>query len=52
MNQDMTINQLAHITGKSRKEVIEALRAMSSVPEVQKAIRRNMNDQKARKHPY
>ena len=49
MNQDMMINQLAYFTGKSRKEVIGALRAMSSMPEVQKAIRRKGNDQKARK---
>ena len=48
MNQDMIINQLAHATGKSRKEVIEALRAIGSMPEVQKIIRRNRNDQKAR----
>jgi len=52
MNQDMIINQLAHAVGKSRKEVIQALRAMSSMPEVQKVIRRNRNDQKARKHPH
>ena len=52
MNQDMMINQLAHITGKSRKEVIGVLRAMSSMPEVQKAIRRKGNDQKAGKKPY
>lgn len=52
MNQDMIINQLAHISGKSRKEVIQALRAMSSMPEVQKTIRRNRNDQKTGKKPY
>ena len=49
MNNDMMINQLAHITGKSRKEVIEAFRTMSSMPDVQKIIRRNRNDQKAGK---
>ena len=49
MNQDMMINQLAYFTGKSRKEIIGALRAMSSMPEIQKAIRRKINDQKAGK---
>ena len=52
MNQDAVINRLAHITGKSRKDVIQALRAMSSMPEVQKAIRRNKNDQKAGKDTH
>ena len=50
MNQDMIINRLAHISGKSRKEVIQALRAMSSMPEVQKAIRSKKDDQKAGKY--
>jgi hypothetical protein len=50
MNNDTLINKLAHTTGKSRKEVIQALRAMSSIPEVQKAIRKNKNDQKAGKY--
>jgi hypothetical protein len=50
MNQDMMINKLAHISGKSRKEVIQVLRAMSSIPDVQKAIRRKKNDQKAGKY--
>jgi hypothetical protein len=52
MKMDAVINQLAHITGKSRKEIIGALRAMSSMPEVQKAIRRKGNDQKARKNTH
>ena len=52
MNQDMMINRLAHITGKSRKEVIEALRTISSMPDVQKIIRRKRNDQKSGKKPY
>ena len=31
---DAVINQLAHITGASRKQVIEALNTMKSIPEV------------------
>jgi hypothetical protein len=34
MNQDAVINQLAHITGASRKQVIDALNKMKSIPEV------------------
>ena len=52
MNQDIVINHLAHITGKSRKQVIGILKAMSSMPGVQKVIRRKKNDQKAGKKPY
>jgi len=44
MNQDMIINQLAHITGKSRKEVIDTLRKMSQMPEVKKFL----NDEQKR----
>ena len=32
MNKDMIINHLAHATGKSRKEVIQALKEMSANP--------------------
>jgi DNA-binding transcriptional regulator GbsR (MarR family) len=39
MNQDMMINKLAHITGKSRKEVIAALKQMSSMPDVKKMLK-------------
>jgi DNA-binding transcriptional regulator GbsR (MarR family) len=39
MNQDMMINHLAHITGKSRKEVIAALKRMSQMPEVKKFLK-------------
>lgn len=48
MNQDIMINQLAHITGKSRKEVIGVLRQMSQMPNVKKFI----NDQKRRKKAH
>ena len=30
MNNDMIINQIAHATGKSRKEVIQTLKEMSA----------------------
>ncbi len=46
MNQDMMINQLAHITGKSRKEVIATLKRMSQMPEVKKFLK---NEQERRK---
>lgn len=48
MNQDMMINQLAHITGRSRKDVISTLRQMSQMPDVKKFL----NDQKRRKKAY
>ena len=37
---DAVINQLAHITGASRKQVIEALGKMQSIPEVRKELER------------
>ena len=40
MNQDAIINQLAHITGASRKQVIEALNKMKSIPEVRRELER------------
>ena len=46
MNQDMMINQLAHITGKPRMEVIAALKMMSQMPEVKKFLK---DEQKRRK---
>ena len=43
MNQDAVINQLAHITGASRKQVIDALQKMRSIPEVRNYLdRRNL----------
>ena len=43
MNQDALINQLAHITGASRKQVIDALNKMRSIPEVRNYLdRRNL----------
>lgn len=41
MNQDQAINRLAQISGKSRKEVIEVLRRMSVMPEVQKELKKS-----------
>lgn len=41
MNQDQIINRLAQISGKSRKDVIETLRRMSAMPEVQKELKRS-----------
>ena len=38
MNLDAVINQLAHITGASRREVIQALGKLSSIPEVRKYL--------------
>lgn len=40
MNQDAVINQLAHITWASRKQVIEALNKMKSIPEVRRELDR------------
>lgn len=37
---DAVINQLAHITGASRKQVIEALNKMKSMPEVRRELER------------
>lgn len=36
MNQDMFINRLAQLSGKSRKQVIEDLRKICRDPKVQK----------------
>lgn len=41
MNQDQVINKLAQVSGKSRKEVIEVLRRMSAMPEVQKELKKS-----------
>lgn len=39
MNQDVIINNIAHKTGKSRKEVIQALKQMSADPTIQKELK-------------
>lgn len=49
MNQDALINTLARISGGSRKQVLDALKTMSQMPEVQKLIKENRHDQKRRK---
>lgn len=41
MKQDAFINQLAKISGCSRKKVIETLKMMSGMPEVQEEIKNN-----------
>ena len=41
MNQDAVINRLAHITGASRKQVIDALNKIRSIPEVRNYLDRN-----------
>lgn len=46
MNQDAAINRIAHITGYSRKQVIDTLKRMSQMPEVKGFIK---NEQKRRK---
>lgn len=38
MNNDAFINHLAHITGCSRKQVLETLKKMSNIPEVKKEL--------------
>lgn len=40
MNQDQFINKMAHLSGKSRKEIIDVLKQMSAMPEVQKELKR------------
>lgn len=49
MNMDAVINQLAHITGASRKQVIEALNKMKSIPEVRKELDKISHDKKGRR---
>ena len=39
MSNDVFINQLAYITGSSRKQVIDTLRKMRAMPEVQKFLK-------------
>lgn len=38
MNLDAVINQLAHITGASRREVIQALGKLNNIPEVRREL--------------
>ena len=38
MNNDVFINHLAHITGCSRKQVLDVLKKMSTIPEVKKEL--------------
>ena len=38
MKTDAVINQLAHITGASRKQVIDALNRLQSIPEVRREL--------------
>lgn len=38
MNKDMIINQIAHATGKSRKEVIKTLKEMSADPTIKRML--------------
>lgn len=39
MNNDVIINQLAYLTGCPRKQVIDTLKKMSAMPEVQKFLK-------------
>lgn len=41
MNQDAFINKLAHITGGTRKQVLNTLKAMSQMPEVKSQLKKN-----------
>lgn len=38
MNKDMIINQIAHATGMSRKEVIKNLKEMSANPTIKRML--------------
>ena len=52
MKQDAVINQLAHITGASRKQVIDALQKMRSIPEVRNYLdRKNLAKSGGHKKP-
>lgn len=41
MNQDAFINKLAHVTGGTRKQVLNALKAMSQMPEVKNKLKKS-----------
>ena len=49
MNNDALINHLANITGCSRKQVIDTLKQMSTIPEVRKHLDKIHNDKKGRR---
>ena len=49
MNQDAIINRLAHITGCSRKQVIDTLKKMSSIPEVRRELDRQYDQKRGKK---
>ena len=38
MGNDAVINHLAHITGASRKQVIDTLKKMGNIPEVRREL--------------
>lgn len=42
MNINAVIDQLAHVTGASRKQVIEALGKFQNIPEVRRELDRQM----------
>ena len=46
MNKDKIINQLAHATGKSRKEVIQTLKEMSADPTIKSMLVNKRNASK------
>lgn len=41
MNQDAFINKLAHITGGTRKQVLNVLKTMSQMPEVRNKLKKS-----------
>ena len=43
MNNDMMINRIANATGKSRKEVIQALKEMSADPNIKRMLANKKN---------
>jgi hypothetical protein len=49
MNNDMFINHLAHITGSSRKQILDLLKQMSAMPQVKSQLYGKTYDKKRRK---
>ena len=49
MNNDALINHLAKITGSSRKQVLDVLKQMSTIPEVRNELDRIQHVKKGRK---
>jgi len=41
MNQDAIVNRLAFVTGCSRKQVLETLRKLKSIPAVRKELEKS-----------